>query len=201
MSVKEPVDLSPKYAVQLGAPPECVPDAYAHPVQMNGGALESLTRDDLIKAQKEDTLIRLVIKAIETGKWPRDHNLPPKVELMKREQTRLMFREGLLYRVSKRASGAEVSQLVLPSKHVPIILKSMHDSMGHLGIERTTDLVRQRFYWPKISSEIERYIQNCGACITRKGPVQRAPLHQITSSGPMDLVCIDFLSVEQDSKG
>ena len=201
VNVEEQVDLSPKYAIQLGAPPECVPDAYAHPVQMNGGALESLTRDDLIRAQNEDTWIGLVIKAVKKGKWPRDNNLPPEVELMKREQNRLMFKQGLLYRVSKKVSGTEVNQLVLPSKHVPIILKSMHDHMGHLGIERTTDLVRQRFFWPNMYSEIERYIQNCGACITRKGPAQRAPLHQITSSGPMDLVCIDFLSVEPDSKG
>ena len=35
-----------------------------------------------------------------------------------------------------------------------------------------------------------------------KTPAKKAaPLHQITSSGPMDLVCIDFLSMESDSRG
>lgn len=112
-----------------------------------------------------------------------------------------MFQEGLLHRVNKRTSGTDVTQLRLPYKYVPVVLKSMHDDMGHLGIERTTDLVRNRFYWPKMSSEIGKYIQNCGACITRKSPHQRVPLHQITSSGPLDLVCIDFLSVEPDTRG
>ena len=31
--------------------------------------------------------------------------------------------------------------------------------------------------------------------------LQAAPLHQITSNGPMELVCIDFLSLEPDSSG
>ena len=53
-----------------------------------------------------------------------------------------------------------------------------------------------------MAMHVEQYIKNCGECILRKTPCQRAvPLHQIVSTGPMDLVCIDFLSVEPDSKG
>lgn len=53
-----------------------------------------------------------------------------------------------------------------------------------------------------MSNEIEQYVKNCGKCILRKTQPQRAaPLKQITSNGPMDLVCIDFLSLEPDSKG
>lgn len=44
--------------------------------------------------------------------------------------------------------------------------------------------------------------QKCGRCIARKTLPQRsAYLSHITSSGQMDLVCIDFLSIEADSKG
>lgn len=49
---------------------------------------------------------------------------------------------------------------------------------------------------------VEEYIKNCGECVTHKTPIQRAaPLHHIVSHGPMDLVCMDFLSMEPDSKG
>lgn len=82
------------------------------------------------------------------------------------------------------------------------MLKATHDDLGHLGIERTTDLLRTRFFWPKLAHDVEQYIKSCGECITRKTPSHRAaPLHHITSSGPMDLVCIDFLSLEPDSAG
>ncbi len=41
-------------------------------------------------------------------------------------------------------------QLVLPRQLRDIVLESLHNDMGHLGIERTLDLVRARFYWPKM---------------------------------------------------
>uniref|UniRef100_A0A672JC76 Gypsy retrotransposon integrase-like protein 1 n=1 Tax=Salarias fasciatus TaxID=181472 RepID=A0A672JC76_SALFA len=83
-----------------------------------------------------------------------------------------------------------------------LVLKSLHDDLGHLGAERTTDMIRNRFYWPKIAASVEEYVRNCGECILRKAPAHKAaPLHQIVSDGPLDLVCIDFLSMEPDSKG
>lgn len=72
--------------------------------------------------------------------------------------------------------------------------------MGHLGVERTGDLVRNWFFWPKMAQDVEQYINNCGQCATYKTPCKKsAPLHEIVSNGPLDLVCIDFLSMEPDS--
>ncbi len=93
-------------------------------------------------------------------------------------------------------------QLVLPGQFHQQVLYSLHDDAGHLGIERTTELVKDRFYWPQVTSEVEKYVKSCGRCMARKTlPQKRAPLSNITSSGPMELICIDFLSVEPDSKG
>lgn len=104
------------------------------------------------------------------------------------------MKDGLLQQVTKKSDG-EFFQLVLPTKFREVVLKAMHDDLGHLGVERLTELLRSRFYWPKMSLDVQEYIKNCEACIARKSPCQRAALlHQITSSGPMDLVCIDFLS-------
>ncbi len=53
-----------------------------------------------------------------------------------------------------------------------------------------------------MAQEVEQYIKNCGHCVTHKTPCKKcAPLHHISSNGPLDLVCIDFLSMEPDSKG
>lgn len=50
--------------------------------------------------------------------------------------------------------------------------------------------------------DVETYVRNCGRCIARKTiPQKAATLNQLTSSGPLELVCIDFLSKEPDSKG
>lgn len=109
--------------------------------------------------------------------------------------------DGLLHRVIQKSPGKEVKQLVLPKKYQPMVLRSLHDESGHLGVERTINLVKARFYWPKMNAEIEQYINSCGRCISRKSLPQKSSLNQITSNGPLDLVCIDFLSLESDSKG
>lgn len=91
---------------------------------------------------------------------------------------------------------------MLPAKFKAVVLKSMHNGLDHLGVERVTDMIRCRFFWPKMLSDVEEYVRNCGEYVLRKTPCQRAtPLHQIVSSGPMDLVFIDFLSMEPDSRG
>ena len=62
-------------------------------------------------------------------------------------------------------------------------LKGMHDSpfSGHLGITRTIDLIRHRFYWPGMRESVEEYINHCTICAQRKtqeNPV-KAPLQNI----------------------
>ena len=40
-------------------------------------------------------------------------------------------------------------QLVLPSQLVPVVLEGLHSSLvgGHMGVKKTLDKVRCRFYW------------------------------------------------------
>lgn len=189
---------SPKYAEQLGAPPDCIPDVYAFPTRLQLNSLEQMSRQDLMAAQAQDGLIAPTIQALKCGKWKDNPELLP----MKREMGKLVMTDGLLHRVSTCHTGKKTQQLVLPAKFKAVVLKTMHDDLGHLGVDRVTDMIRSRFFWPKMSVDVEQYVKNCGECVLRKTPCQRAaPLHQIVSSGPMDLVCIDFLSMEPDSRG
>uniref|UniRef100_A0A669DH49 Gypsy retrotransposon integrase-like protein 1 n=1 Tax=Oreochromis niloticus TaxID=8128 RepID=A0A669DH49_ORENI len=163
-------------------------------------SLEHVSKADLAKAQKEDPVIGPAVKAVQQNLWTGNS---PELSLLKREKDKLtLLSDGLLYRITKRHSGEEVRQLVLPKVYHGVVLRSVHNDSGRLSIERTLDLLRQRFYWPRMLQDTEQHIKSCGECITRKTPAQRAtPLHQNSSSGPMDLVCTDFLSMETDSKG
>lgn len=128
--------------------------------------------------------------------------IPPMLRLICREAPKLQLRDGLLYRVKQTVTGKDIKQLVLPVRFRSIVLRSLHDECGHLGIERTTELLKDRFYWPHMANEVEQYVKTCGRCISRKQLSQRsAALNQITSSGPLDLVCIDFLQIEPHHKG
>nr|XP_055033931.1 uncharacterized protein LOC129422186 [Misgurnus anguillicaudatus] len=158
---------------------------------------------NLKKAQEQDPIISVVKQDIEQGGAPTSvKGSDPNLALLQRQCPKLVIKNNLLYRVSKRQCGKEKLQLVLPEKYRLVVIQSLHDESGHLGVERTTELLRDRFYWPRMTIDIEQYIKNCGCCITRKTlPTKSAPLNHITSNGPLDLVCIDFLSLEPDSKG
>lgn len=194
--------LSPRYVEQLGATSASVPDIFAFPTQLDVCSLGQFSRSELIDAQANDVVIAPAIQALRQGRWSQEVAANTELALIKKEIGKLLMKDGLLHRRGKKQSGEEVTQLVLPEVFRGAVLRSMHDDFGHFGVERTLDLIRTRFYWPKMAGNIEQYIKNCGECVTRKTPGQRAaPLHQIVSNGPMDLVCIDFLSVEPDSKG
>ncbi|XP_029104800.1 paraneoplastic antigen Ma1 homolog [Scleropages formosus] len=50
------------------------------------------------------------------------------------------------------------------------------------GSEKSAELIKDRFYWPKMSADIEEYVRNCGRCIARKTLPQRAAsLNKITT--------------------
>ena len=66
-----------------------------------------------------------------------------------------------------------------------------------MGIERTIELVRSRFYWPRMAADVEHKVKTC---VRRKTlPEKAAPLVSIQTSRPMQLVCMDFLSLEPDT--
>ena len=89
-------------------------------------------------------------------------------------------------------------------KYKKLVLKQLHDDMGHLGISRVLQLARDRFFWPRMQSDVEFHCTNaCQTCIRQKRPTNqaRAPLQHLTSSAPFELVSIDFLHLETSRGG
>ena len=108
---------------------------------------------------------------------------------------------GLFYR---NVTDDGDKYLPIPSKLERVqILQHLHDDMGHLGIEKTAQLVRDRHFWPGMYSETKAYIGRCKRCALKKLPDTRrqAPLQTIRTSRPLKLVCIDFLSLERCKGG
>src|SRR4051812_2400160 len=56
------------------------------------------------------------------------------------------------------------------------ILHEAHDTKtaGHLGIAKTTALVKRNFYWPKMNHDIKNYVISCEFCQKNK-PSQQSP--------------------------
>lgn len=198
------VETSPNttMVVSLAHHPKAIPQSFEEEDQLGGlPVVPSLVPAELRDKQNADPCIHEVLRQVESGEKPPPslRKELPELGLLLREWNKLEVLDGVLYR--KRQEGAQTHyQLVLPEALRSLVLKSLHDDMGHMGTERTLDLVRKRFYWPKMSAEVEMKVKTCNRCIRRKAmPERAAPLVNIVATRPLELVCMDFLSVEPDS--
>ena len=193
---------SPCLVESLAIHPEAIPAEFEEEGVQDGLlTVPKYSKEELAKLQRADPVISQVIELIESGELAPASlkSESPESRLIFRELNRLELKDGLLYR-RRQCDSKLVCQLVLPNVLKSSVLTSLHDEMGHMGIERTLELVRSRFYWPKMAYDVETKIKQCERCVRRKSqPEKAAPLVNIQTSRPLELVCMDFLSLEPDS--
>ena len=78
--------------------------------------------------------------------------------------------------------------------------------MGHPGVSRTTSLIRQHLWWPKLASEVEQYVKGCAECQCNKVNMQgkKAPLSPIfpqPNAHPFSTIAMDFIVKLPKSQG
>ena len=154
---------------------------------------DALTKIDVRGAQERDELMGFLKDSVEDRERPKpDPTLRPWL----RHWKTFVVSNGILYKKSILDSK-EIFRIVLPESLRQEVLEQLHDNMGHLGQDRVQDLARNRFFWPKMSEEIEEYIRSCGRCVRRKASTNvKAPMLSIVTSQPLELVCMDYLTVE-----
>ena len=73
---------------------------------------------------------------------------------------------------------------------------------GHLGIEKTINRLRMKYFWQGQSEEIKRHVQTCVPCQMRKKVVGKPQglMQFITVENPFDKVGIDLLGPFPETK-
>ncbi|MES9882681.1 MAG: reverse transcriptase domain-containing protein, partial [Sedimenticola sp.] len=166
-----------------------------------------LTIDDVLKAQRDDTYIKAALPYIEKGKKPNRKescSLPKRTRGLLRDFRRLEFDDqGVLWRNCQVAGSEQVKQLVLPVTFHRMVLRELHEEMGHLGYERVFALAHERFYWPGMSRDIHHFVTSVCSCLKDRKPnvPTRAPLSPIITTAPFELVSVDFLHLEKSKGG
>ena len=110
---------------------------------------------------------------------------------------KLEINKGILL----RKTGTR-SEIVLSRKYRPIVYQELHQKLGHVGADRVTALARDRSFWPHMKRDIEHLVHKPCPCLKQQKPARhtRAPLMNLTSTMPFDLVSIDYVHLE-NSKG
>ena len=81
-------------------------------------------------------------------------------------------------------------QIIIPQKLTIKVLQMMHDDQGHFGYSKTLQRAQKRYFWPRMSFQIDEWCKKCKVCQQRRNPVpaNRAPLQPITTHRPGELV-------------
>lgn len=93
----------------------------------------------------------------------------------KEVQTRYMVVENILYYISD-PNGETKLRLYIPSHLRAMVVKQYHDELGHMGVQKTFDSIRSKYFWPNLYKEIYNYVSSCTLCQTRSLQKIRQPL-------------------------
>ena len=77
------------------------------------------------------------------------------------------------------------------------VLCALHNnpSAGHLGVSKTLEKVRRRFYWHGMREDVEMHVRRCVPCAAVNDPCKlpKAPLINIKAGHPLQRVAIDIV--------
>ena len=165
---------------------------------------------DWREAQEGDAALATCIKWLKAQKdTPAEHwDTQLKKYLDKQtdtEEGRVLFRvcnsltmsKGLLYLSTTPKGELEgVLAFLIPSSQCTAALKGVHHDMGHQGQQRTLALVQECFWWPMMVEYCQALVWSCPRCCAFEGAIPKAPLCPIRAHAPLELVHVDFTSVE-----
>lgn len=179
---------------QLMVDPNLIPDDILDP-KVNPDSLNTVT--DWRKMQLADRHLSYVIRCLEKGKTMESSELDSlELKAYAREQKKLLLKQGVLYRKVEVDDEVSHFQLVLPRPFRGTALKGVHEDLFHTHFEDAIAQLRMRFFWPHMSKDLEQKIKGCHRCIRKGARCQKAPMNSIVTTFPLELLSIDFLTIE-----
>jgi len=154
--------------------------------------LQTQTTEELQKQQLDDRDLGVV------HSWLREAKQKPEWESLSAENkcvktywvqwNRLALIDGVLYRRWESDDGQQVRwQLVVPKAMRNDVVTKLHGAKtsGHLGVNKTTTRVKERFYWPNCARDVKDWCKKCELCASRVGPrpAPQAPMKTLNAVG------------------
>jgi hypothetical protein len=154
----------------------------------------------LRREQLADEDVGPLLKEVEAGQRPEWKDISDRSPTYKSywaQWQSLAVRDGVLERHWESADGkTKTVQTVIPRSKIMEVLAEMHGgpSGGHLGVNKTIDKVRWRYYWLYMRGDVERWCQQCDTCAASRGPRTRSRgvMHQYNVGAPFERIAIDI---------
>ena len=114
---------------------------------------------DLKTHQRNDPDLSKIVQKLEEGQ----------------HQARYLLRNGLLFRKTRNGDA----KAVIPVTLIPSVLRAKHDdpTSGHLGVRKTLNRVKARYYFANMKKRVEEYVRGCNDC--QRKPFSGLPIGQL----------------------
>ena len=95
-----------------------------------------------------------------------------------------------------KGENEDLLLFMVPKEHWTATLNGCHWDAGHQGCDHTLSLLQEHFWWPGMSKQMRQVIRACTRCLQYEGGIPKAPLCPIVTTAPLDLLHVDFTSIE-----
>ena len=166
---------------------------------------QNLADSQWVVTQWGNLAIRLVMDWLRRRKddnWTLDqymkHHVPDaECCIYTAHQKDFVLWHNLLYlRVMPKRSNEDVLVFVVPGMKQQAVIDGCHRNLGHQGRDHMLSLLRERFWWPGMAQRMMMSVCNCEKCRIFKAKPQIPPMEPILCTEPLDLVHIDYVSME-----
>lgn len=149
---------------------------------------------DIPGEQRRDTFCHGIIELLHGQSGTRKQQ--------RRARKKFLIHGDVLYRVDQGPVHQRFL-MCLPQSQVDHVLRELHGGKygAHMGIRRTYEAVRAKYYWPKAFSAVKKFVQHCDLCQRYKvstfssGLLQPVPVH-----APFHTVGLDIIGPFKSSR-
>ena len=165
---------------------------------------QNLANSQWVVTQRGDRAIQLIMDWLKRKKddnrtldqYLKHHVPDAECRIYAACQKDFVLRRNLLYPrvIPKRSNEDVLVFMVLGLKQAAI--DGCHRYLGHQGRDRMLSLLKERFWWPGMAQKMMMSVCNCLKCCIFEAKPQIPPMEPILCTEPLDLVHIDYLSME-----
>ena len=128
-------------------------------------------------------------KFLETLEVPQTKSLQARKHFLRRS-LQFYVKEEKLY----KRNGTHMPLLVVlnPKKRVAIMTQA-HENLGHKGEQAVFELIKIRFYWPHMRTDVHHHVASCHECQIRNTKRMEVPITISTPTTPFQKVYLDVM--------
>jgi hypothetical protein len=141
------------------------------------------------KLSRQDQFLVDIHHFLKTLEVPATKNTQTRKHFLKRA-LEFYIKEDRLFKRNGHHSPLLV--ITKPQKRIAILTQA-HEKLGHKGEQPVFDLVKTRFYWPHMRTDVHHHVASCHECQIRKVRQEVRPITISTPTTVFEKVYIDLM--------